>query len=112
MIDAPRCKESKNRQEIIVARHETVLLKCEVEALIDDVRFSWTYNSTPGDVLSISNSRLENKGLVSILEYTPNADTDYGTLACWSSNSIGKQETPCIFNIVPASELSAIELIT
>lgn len=43
-----------------------------------------------------------------MLEYTPNAETDYGTLACWASNSIGRQRTPCIFNIVPASKSSAI----
>lgn len=108
-IDAPRCREDNERREITVARHETVLLKCEVEALPDDyVRFSWTYNGTVGDVLPMPNSRIENKGLVSMLEYTPNAETDYGTLACWASNSIGRQRTPCIFNIVPASRLSPI----
>ncbi|XP_012222071.1 neural cell adhesion molecule 2 isoform X2 [Linepithema humile] len=100
---APRCREGKERREITIARHETVLLKCEVEALPDDyVRFSWTYNGTVGDVLPMPNSRVENKGLVSVLEYTPGADTDYGTLACWASNSIGRQRAPCIFNIVPA----------
>lgn len=99
---APRCKDNE-RREITVARHETILLKCEVEALPDDyVRFSWTYNGTVGDVLPMPNSRVENKGLVSTIEYTPNAETDYGTLACWASNSIGRQRTPCIFNIVPA----------
>lgn len=110
-IDAPRCKDNE-RREITVARHETVLLKCEVEALPDDyVRFSWTYNGTVGDVLPMPNSRVENKGLVSTIEYTPNAETDYGTLACWASNSIGRQRTPCIFNIVPASELLTINYV-
>ncbi|XP_011160086.1 hemicentin-2 isoform X1 [Solenopsis invicta] len=100
---APRCREDNERKEITVARHETVRLRCEVEALPDDyVRFSWTYNGTVGDVLPMPNSRIENKGLVSELDYTPNAETDYGTLACWASNSIGRQRTPCIFNIVPA----------
>ncbi|XP_012060705.1 PREDICTED: neural cell adhesion molecule 1 [Atta cephalotes] len=100
---APRCRKDNERREIAVARHETILLKCEVEALPDDyVRFSWTYNGTVGDVLPMPNSRVENKGLVSMLEYTPNTETDYGTLACWASNGIGRQRTPCIFNIVPA----------
>ncbi|KAL6256355.1 hypothetical protein P5V15_012472 [Pogonomyrmex californicus] len=99
---APRCKQGNERREITVARYETVLLKCEVEALPDDVRFSWTYNGTIGDVLPIPNSRIESKGLKSMLAYTANAETDYGTLACWASNSIGRQKTPCIFNIVPA----------
>lgn len=79
-------------------------LRCEVEAVPDDyVRFSWTYNGTHGDVLPMPNSRAENKGLVSVLMYTLQADTDYGTLACWASNNIGRQRTPCIFNIMPAS---------
>lgn len=112
-IDAPRCREDNERREITVARHETIKLTCEVEALPDDyVRFSWTYNGTVGDVLPMPNSRIENKGLVSVLEYTPSTETDYGTLACWASNSIGRQRTPCIFNIVPASRLSAINYIT
>lgn len=104
-IDAPRCKEGNERKEITVARHETILLRCEVDALPNDyVRFSWTYNSTIGDVFPMPNSRIENKASVSVLEYTPGADADYGTLACWASNSIGRQRIPCIFNIVPASE--------
>ncbi|XP_032668126.1 hemicentin-2 isoform X2 [Odontomachus brunneus] len=100
---APRCREGNEWLEITAARHETVSLRCEVEAAPDDdVKFSWTYNGTRGDVLPMPNSRAENKGLVSVLEYTPGVDTDYGTLACWASNSIGRQRTPCIFNIVPA----------
>lgn len=27
-------------------------------------------------------------------------DMDYGTLECWASNSIGKQEHPCQFHVV------------
>ncbi|XP_014478180.1 PREDICTED: hemicentin-2 [Dinoponera quadriceps] len=100
---APRCREGNERREITVALHETVTLRCEVEAVPDDqVRFSWTYNGTRGDVLPMTSSRAENKGLVSVLKYTPSADTDYGTLACWAINSIGRQRTPCIFNIVLA----------
>lgn len=105
MIDAPRCREGNERKEITLSRHETISLTCEVEALPDDhVRFSWTYNGTIGDVLPMPNSRVENKGLTSMLEYTIDADTDYGTLACWASNSIGRQRAPCIFNIIPASK--------
>ncbi|XP_011137451.1 hemicentin-2 isoform X2 [Harpegnathos saltator] len=99
---APRCREGNQWREIAVARHETVSLRCEVEAVPDDdVKFSWTYNSTRGDVLPMPNSRAENKRLVSVLEYTPGVN-DYGTLACWASNGIGRQRTPCVFNIVPA----------
>ncbi|KZC06460.1 PREDICTED: hemicentin-2-like [Dufourea novaeangliae] len=99
---APRCRVGYERQEIAASRRETVSLRCEVDAIPTDVvRFSWTYNGTRGDVLPMQNSKARNNGLVSVLEYTPTADTDFGTLACWASNSIGRQRTPCIFNIVP-----------
>ncbi|XP_076667371.1 motor axon guidance molcule sidestep isoform X2 [Andrena cerasifolii] len=99
---APRCRVGYERREITAGRHEPLSLRCEVDATPKDVvRFSWTYNGTRGDVLPIPNSRAQNNGLVSVLEYTPAADTDFGTLACWASNSIGRQRTPCIFNIVP-----------
>ncbi|XP_076656681.1 motor axon guidance molcule sidestep [Halictus rubicundus] len=99
---APRCRVGYERREIAAGRRETVFLRCEVDAIpTDDVRFSWTYNTTRGDVLPVQNSRAQNNGLVSVLEYTPTADTDFGTLACWASNSVGRQRTPCIFNVVP-----------
>ena len=27
---------------------------------------------------------------------------DYGSLECWANNSVGLQEAPCVFNVVPA----------
>lgn len=35
--------------------------------------------------------------------YTPLIERDYGTLACWGRNAIGRQAEPCIFQIVPAA---------
>lgn len=98
---APKCKDGYERQEIATIHRKTLLLRCEIEAVPGDtVRFSWTYNNTR-DVLPIPNSKVQNKDLTSTLEYTPTSDTNFGTLACWASNSVGKQRMPCIFNIVP-----------
>lgn len=41
---------------------------------------------------------------VSELIYTPKTERDYGTLACWGKNSIGKQSDPCLFQVVPAGK--------
>lgn len=102
--DAPRCRAGHERREVTAGRYETVSLRCEVDSVPKDgVRFSWTYNGTLGDVLPMPNSKARNNGLVSVLEYTPTVDTDFGTLACWASNSVGRQRTPCIFNIVAGS---------
>lgn len=42
---------------------------------------------------------------VSELIYTPKNERDYGTLACWGKNSIGKQSEPCLFQVVPAGKI-------
>lgn len=39
---------------------------------------------------------------VSELIYTPKNEREYGTLACWARNLIGKQTEPCLFQVVPA----------
>ncbi|KAG5671866.1 hypothetical protein PVAND_002037 [Polypedilum vanderplanki] len=41
---------------------------------------------------------------VNELIYTPKGERDYGTLACWGANLIGKQMEPCLFQIVPAAK--------
>ena len=41
---------------------------------------------------------------VNELIYTPKGERDYGTLACWGRNPIGKQIEPCLFQIVPAGK--------
>lgn len=41
---------------------------------------------------------------VSELLYVPKNERDFGTLACWAKNSIGKQTEPCLFQVVPAGE--------
>ncbi|XP_014228869.1 neural cell adhesion molecule 2 [Trichogramma pretiosum] len=95
----PRCKESHESQNLIASRGETLRLRCEIEAdPRDGVRFSWTRNSSVGDVYAVSNPRAHS----SSLEYTPRSDEDFGTLACWASNSVGRQKRPCVFNILPA----------
>lgn len=43
---------------------------------------------------------------VSELLYVPKNERDFGTLACWAKNSIGKQTEPCLFQVVPAGEHS------
>lgn len=40
----------------------------------------------------------------SVATYTPDAETDYGTLLCWGRNEIGSQAVPCVFHIVPAGK--------
>ncbi|KAF4521869.1 hypothetical protein B566_EDAN003745 [Ephemera danica] len=90
-------------RQVGALRHETLAVRCEVEADPPSVRFSWTYNRSR-DVLHVPGSRVHSAGLTSTLDYTPVSDVDFGTLACWASNAVGRQKQPCLFHVVPASE--------
>lgn len=80
--------------------HEMVSVRCHVEASPNIVKFSWTYNNSR-DVLPVLGARVNNNGLMSQLHFTPVAG-ELGTLACWASNDVGRQQTPCLFHLVPA----------
>jgi hypothetical protein len=99
----PTCKD--DREELLGAlKHETVTLKCEVDANPHLVTFHWTFNNS-GDLAEVPPSRYTSVGSVSRLNYTPVSDMDYGTLACWGSNAVGHQRAPCIFQVVAAGNL-------
>lgn len=48
--------------------------------------------------------RITNQWHGSRLNYTPDYDTDYGTVSCWASNTIGVQRIPCLFQIIVAGK--------
>jgi hypothetical protein len=99
----PTCKD--DREELLGAlKHETVALKCEVDANPPLVTFHWTFNNS-GDLAEVPPSRFTSVGSVSRLNYTPVTDMDYGTLACWGFNAVGHQRSPCIFQVVAAGNL-------
>lgn len=35
------------------------------------------------------------------MNYTPSTEMDYGTVACWASNQVGRQRAPCLFQVNP-----------
>ncbi|XP_058801872.1 synaptogenesis protein syg-2-like isoform X3 [Phymastichus coffea] len=95
----PRCKSGHERQDLVAVPGDTLRLRCEIEAdPRDNVRFSWTRNSSLGDVSAVPNPR----PLSHTLEYVPRSDDDFGTVACWAINSIGQQKHPCRFDLIPA----------
>lgn len=105
----PTCKE--DREELYGAlKHETVALKCEVEANPPKVTFHWTFNNS-GDLTEVPPNRYSSTATISRLNYTPISDMDYGTLACWGTNSVGKQKTPCVFQVVAAGIYSKFNFL-
>lgn len=107
-IVVPTCKGE--RDELFGAlKHETILVKCEVDANPPFVTFHWTFNNS-GDVMPVPSTEFSSEGVISRLNYTPTSDMDYGTLACWGSNAVGKQRAPCVFQVVAAGNLIILHL--
>ncbi|XP_055373639.1 B-cell receptor CD22 [Condylostylus longicornis] len=97
---SPRCKPG-TEQTTVGAINSQILVKCEVDAdPADSVKFSWTYNNTR-NVSPVLNSRTQSHGLVSTMQYQPQTDSELITLACWASNAVGRQTTPCLIHILP-----------
>ncbi|XP_055679203.1 hemicentin-1 isoform X3 [Lutzomyia longipalpis] len=99
---SPRCKPGTEQISLGALNLHTISVKCEVDAdPADSVRFSWTYNNTR-NVSPVLNSRINSHGLVSSMTYMPQSDSEFITLACWASNSVGRQTIPCLIHIFPA----------
>ena len=105
-------------------KQETVSLMCGVESHPQPLTFHWTFNNS-GELIEVPQSRYSHVPAVgsptaaeslkeyqqfhgSRLNYTPATEMDYGTVACWASNQVGKQRTPCLFQASIHSLLSTI----
>lgn len=96
----PTCRE--DREELYGAlKQETISLRCEVDANPPVISFHWTFNNS-GDQSEVTSTLYTSQGSMSRLDYTPANDMQYGTLACWARNAVGKQRTPCLFQVVAA----------
>jgi hypothetical protein len=58
--------------------------------------------------IKVLSSRIQSHGLISAMTYLPQSDSELVTLACWASNAVGRQTTPCLIHILPASRLHLI----
>ncbi|XP_070493801.1 neural cell adhesion molecule 2 [Chironomus tepperi] len=107
---SPVC--ANDREELLGAlKHETLQLKCEVEASPPAESFHWTFNSS-GEQTELTSQLQTTESGWSRLNYTPTSDLDYGTISCWARNVIGQQKTPCVFQIVAAGRPFALQNCT
>ncbi|XP_029173199.1 nephrin-like isoform X1 [Nylanderia fulva] len=82
---------------------ESVKVRCEVDADPSEVDFFWEFNNSGENFEVTGQARFDgNNGTMSELIYTPQSERDYGALTCKGRNAIGKQETPCIYQVIPA----------
>lgn len=81
---------------------EVLRVRCHVTADPGDVSFFWQFNNS-GESFEVDQSRFgTGNGSTRDLYYTPKTERDYGSLACWGHNVIGRQAEPCVFQLVPA----------
>ncbi|XP_043654043.1 uncharacterized protein LOC122620578 isoform X2 [Drosophila teissieri] len=92
---APVCSSS-SITVIGASLEEAVPIPCRVNSDPPEIDFEWTF-STSGEHFEVPSVET-----VSELIYTPKGERDYGTLACYGRNAIGKQSDPCVFQVVPA----------
>ena len=81
--------------------YETVKMACRVNSSPDQVDYTWERIGS-FSMMNIPEQQIKVDGRMSILEYTPQTETDYGVFYCWGENSIGRQEVPCKFELVSA----------
>ncbi|XP_012276028.1 hemicentin-2 [Orussus abietinus] len=108
---APVCK---TREVTIIGAslEESVKVRCEVDADPSEVDFIWEFNNS-GENFEVAPAKFDgNNGTMSELVYTPVSDRDYGALTCWGRNVIGKQETPCVYRVIPAVKPSPLNNCT
>ena len=90
----------------------------------DKLQFKWFVNSSASSVTDVRDANvitgigaigggaselidLETFSVnytTSIATYTPKTRHGYDQLVCMAENAIGKQQTPCVYNIVPAGQ--------
>ncbi|XKL59278.1 hypothetical protein PGB90_000294 [Kerria lacca] len=85
---------------------ETLHIRCHVAADPTNLTISWQFSSSEKNHPLTTNHSLNDT--VSELIYKVMSERDYGTLACWADNAIGRQVDPCIFHIVPAARPEAV----
>lgn len=104
---APVCK-AKEMTIIGASLEESVKVRCEVDADPNEVEFVWEFNNS-GENFEVAPAKFDgNNGTTSELAYTPMSERDYGALTCWGRNVIGKQEAPCVYQIIPAGTVSFV----
>ncbi|KAJ1528326.1 hypothetical protein ONE63_006747 [Megalurothrips usitatus] len=104
---APRCRDERD-QLLGAVKGERITLHCDLDANPAQVSFHWTFNHS-GSLQDVAGKVHHSHGAQggpgvsgAMLYYTPTVDQDYGTLACYGTNIVGRQTRPCVFQIAAA----------
>ena len=71
-------------------------LRCNVESRPEATLYRWQYNGTDTS-FQIPSAR----SLMSLMNYAVSEGGARGEVLCWARNSVGEQEEPCVFHVLP-----------
>ncbi|CAG5013693.1 unnamed protein product [Parnassius apollo] len=106
----PTCT-SQQPTIIRAARGEVVEIRCELDSNPKKpMAFRWWFNSSTHSKREIKTSALHSSpDKLGTLEYVINSSDDYGWVQCSGSNTVGAQQEPCLFQILPAEKPSSVK---
>ncbi|CAH1392900.1 unnamed protein product [Nezara viridula] len=92
--DTPFCKPGTEVRTVGAMVGSSVKAICEVRvASEEDLKFRWTFNRSR-EVMAIPSASVHSSGSTSYVSYKANTEYDFGTLACWATNSVGLPTKP------------------
>nr|XP_045585597.1 neurotrimin-like [Procambarus clarkii] len=100
----PECMVDKPTV-LAVGRGERVNISCRVASNPPRATFHWRLNGSERTYTS-KGEPLPWGHLASHYTFVGASDKDYGMLHCWANNSIGIQDNPCVFQIIPAEPMN------
>jgi len=105
---APVCSGGDATQKILgISYKKPATILCEVQAHPSAVSFRWFFNNSEHQEWK-DHGDFTQSGLKSQIEFLPKTSKDYGNLYCIAENTIGVQEEPCSFQIVPTGKPSPL----
>ncbi|CAG9572671.1 unnamed protein product [Danaus chrysippus] len=106
---APTCK-SHQATIIRAARSEVVDIMCEIDANpMEPMTYQWWFNSSTQTKLELNTFSTNSQNNLGRYLYTVNTSSDYGWVQCTGTNSVGRQNTPCLFHTLPAEKPSSVK---
>ncbi|XP_041969779.1 hemicentin-1-like [Aricia agestis] len=107
----PQCRSEEDAQVHGAMKDSTLEFTCDIDSNPEPSSFEWILNRSGEDIV-LPPSSFETSGHKSVLKFTPSEDRDFGELSCYASNSVGKQETPCVYKLVAAGSPSSLRNCT
>lgn len=91
------------QQTYRVDKGEIANVACEIESNPPAHEYRWKFKSSSTfgiEPIELASNDIENNVLI----FKPQGENDYGSVLCWSINSLGMQTDPCVFGVEPAGK--------